>query len=177
MKTLITRLLMTFIAVAALAHSASAETMIGVVDTQKIMRDSKAAQSVRTQMQQKQKAFQNELDAKEKQLRDEYQSLGKQKNTIEQAAFEQKVKEFRAKEVGAQREIQSKKLQIDKALAKSLETIQKTTYDIVRAMAVEKKLNLVIYSTQVIYAEPQMDITNDVLTKLDSKLPTVSVAL
>ncbi|PZP85438.1 MAG: hypothetical protein DI582_05860 [Azospirillum brasilense] len=154
---------------------ASAEGTIGVVNTQKIMRESKAAISVRSQLQAKQKSFQAELDAKEKQLLAEDQALVKQSNTMEKAAFDQKVKDFRSKAAVAQREVQQKKLAVDKALASSLENIQKTVLEITKEVAAEKKISIVLSSGQVLYAEPTLDITDEVLSRLNSKLPNVAV--
>jgi len=148
---------------------------LGVVNTQKIMRESKAAQSVRSQLQSKQKAFQAELDAKEKQLLAEDQALAKQSNTVEKAAFEQKVKDFRTKAAAAQREVQQKKMAVDKALAESLASIQKTVIEITKEVATEKKLSAVVSASAVMYAEPSLDITDEVLKRLNSKLPNVSV--
>lgn len=176
MKTVMSRLFVAaFLAVMATAAPASAETSIGVVNTAKIMRDSKAAQSVRSQLQAKQKSFQSELDAKEKQLLAEDQALAKQQASVDKAAFEQKVKDFRAKAATAQREVQQKKLAVDKALATALEDIQKTVIDITKQVAAEKKINVVVSSAQVLYAEPGLDMTDEVLKRLNDKLPNVAV--
>ncbi|MEJ0010136.1 MAG: OmpH family outer membrane protein [Alphaproteobacteria bacterium] len=70
MKQALNRIMFSLAAVMFLgfAMPASADTSIGVVNLQKIMRDSKAATAVRSQLQAKQKAFQADLDAKEKDL-------------------------------------------------------------------------------------------------------------
>lgn len=176
MKPVINRLFVALFAATLLAAApASAETMIGVVDTAKIMRDSKAAQSVRSQLQSKQKTFQAELDAKEKTLLAEDQALAKQQGNVDKAAFEQKVKEFRTKAAQAQREVQQKKLAVDKALASSLQNIQQTVLQITKEVAAEKKLNIVLSSAQVLHTDPALDITNEVLNRLNTKLPNVAV--
>jgi Skp family chaperone for outer membrane proteins len=177
MKPTISRLLFSLatIGLISTASPAFAETLVGVVNTQKIMRDSKAAQSVRSQLQAKQKAFQAELDAKEKALLAEDQALAKQQASVEKAAFEQKVKDFRAKAATAQREIQTKKLQVDKALAGALENIQETTLQITKEVAAEKKITLVVSAAAVLYADSSLDITDEVLKRLNAKMPNVTV--
>lgn len=176
MKTLLSRLfVVAFVLSVAAAAPASAETTIGVVNTAKIMRDSKAAQSVRSQLQAKQKAFQAELDAKEKSLLAEDQALAKQQSSVEKAAFEQKVKEFRTKAANAQREVQQKKMAVEKALEGALADVQTTVLSIVKEVAAEKKLTLVVSSGAVLYAEPSLDITDEVLKRLNTKLPNVAV--
>jgi Skp family chaperone for outer membrane proteins len=157
------------------ALPAHAESAVGVVNIQKIMAESAAAKSVRDQLQSKQKAFQAELDGKEKALLAEDQNLSKQQANMEKAAFEQKVKDFRAKAAAAQREIQGKKASLDKAFAGALEQIQTNVVNITSEVAREKKLNLVISSAQVLYADTSLDITTDVLARLNKKLPSVSL--
>lgn len=160
---------------ALVSTSALAETSIGVVNVAKIMRDSKAATSVRDQLKSKQKSFQADLDAKEKALYAEDQALAKQKDSADKAGFEKKVKDFREKAASEQRAVQAKKAQLDKAFSAALEEIQKNVVDIVKQVASEKKMNLVVSSTQVLYGDDSLDVTDEVLKRLDSKLPTVNV--
>lgn len=161
--------------VTVVALPAHAETSVGVVDITRIMADSSAAKSIREQLQSKQKSFQAELDKKEEALLKEDQELSKQQANMERTAFEQKVKSFRAKAAAAQREIQTKKGQLDKAFASALEQIQSNVVNITAEVAREKKLNLVVSSAQVLYADGALDVTADVLSRLNKKLPRVTL--
>lgn len=159
----------------AVATPAFAETTIGVVNIQQIMRDSKAGNSVRNQLKEKQKSFQAELESKEKALIAEDQALAKQSNTTEATAFQQKVKDFRTKAANAQREVVGKKDKLEKAFAGALKQIQDNVQTIVKEVAAEKKMAVVLPSSQVMYADPTLDITAEVQARLDSKLPSVQV--
>ena len=160
---------------ALIAAPAFADNTTGVVNIAKIMAESKAAQSVKNQMQVKQKAFQAELDAKEKSLYAEDQALVKQKDSTDKAAFDKKVKDFREKAGTEQQAIQAKKAQLTKSLTTALEDIQKNVGDIVKQVATEKKLTLVVTNSSVLYADPALDVTDEVLKRLDAKLPNVAV--
>ena len=162
-------------ALALISSPAFADTAVGIVNVNKIMQDSKAATSVRSQLQAKQKSFQSELDATEKSLQAEDQGLVKDKDKVEKDAFDKKVKAFREKAATAQRQVQEKKTQLDKAFAASLEEIQKSVLDITKQVATEKKLTLVVSQAQVLYSDSSLDITDEVLKRLDSKLPNVAV--
>lgn len=160
---------------ALFATPALAETAIGVVNVPKIMSDSKAANSVRSQFQAKQKSFQADLDQKDKALYEEDQALVKQKDSADKAAFQKKVKDFREKDAKIRREVREKKAQLDKSFGAALEEIQKSVLEIVKQLAAEKKLNVVVTSAQVLYNDSTLDITDEVLKRLDAKLPTVAV--
>ena len=87
MKHFITALVsIAFVATALPAHA----TQVAVVNIQKIMKESKAANTIRSQVQAKQKTYQAELDKKEKVLQQEDQELAKQRNVLSQDAFKKK---------------------------------------------------------------------------------------
>lgn len=156
----------------------SAPTMastIGVINIQKIMQESKAAKSVRSQLESKQKSFQKDLDAKQKQLLGEDKQLVEQRNKISKDAFEKKVKEFQTKAAEAQRAIQTKKAALDKGFAAALNTIQQKIASIAASIAKEKSLELIVAASQLVYADNKLDITEEALKQLDKDLPSVTV--
>ena len=168
-------LLAAAVSLALVASPALAETAVGVVNFGKITQVSKAATSVQSQVKAKQKALQSEADAKEKALLAEDQALVKQKDGADKAGFEAKVKAFREKAAKEQRAWQDKKVGLNKSTAEALDTIQKSLIEVVKQVAAEKKLNLVISSSQVLYSDASLDITDEVLKRLDAKLPSVAV--
>lgn len=148
---------------------------IAVVNIQGIMHDSLAAKSVRTQLESKQKAFQAELSKKEEALQKEDQELAKQRGVLSKEAFEEKVKAFRRQATETQKEVAAKKAMLDSALERALGEIQKATTDIIAEIAKEKKFSVAIPTSQLLYAESSLDISAEVLSKLNSKLPKVNV--
>lgn len=164
------------VAMVSLSAPAMAETKIAVVDIQKIMRDSTAAQSVRTQLESKQKAYQAEIKKKEGDMQNEEKSLAEQRSTLSPEAFQKKVEAFRTKATAMQQEVQKKKAALDRGFEKSLNDIQKVVTEIITAEAKAQGFNLAIPSGQLLYAEPGMDITENVLGQLNKKLPKVNVS-
>lgn len=148
---------------------------IAIVNIQSIMRDSTAAKSIRTQLESKQKAYQAEISKKEEAMQKEEQELANQRATLSKEAFEQKVDAFRQKATTMQKDVQDKKATLDAAFEKALNDIQKVVNEIITDLAKEKGFNVAIPSSQLLYAEPDMDITAEVLSKLNAKLPNVTV--
>lgn len=153
----------------------SAANPIATVNVQEIMQKSTAGHSIKEQMESKQKTYQDEMTKKEKQFKAEQEELVKQRSVLKPDAFEKKVKEFRKKEASVQREVQTKKEELDNAFANALGQVQKAVYDIVSEMAKEKGYSVVMPTTQLLWADPTTDITKDVLAKLNETLPKVSV--
>ena len=164
-------ILLSFLPLAA----AQALEGIAVINIQDIMRDSLAAKSIKKKLEAKQKSFQKEMTKKESDLQKKESSLAKQRGTLSAAEFEKKVKSFRETATKAQREVQTKKAKLDKAFADALSNIQKNVVTIVESIAKERGVKVVLPTSQLLYADPSLDITKEVLAKLNKKLPSVKV--
>lgn len=162
-------------ACALMAFSADAAGNIATVNIQDIMQKSTAAQSVKEQLEAKQKSFQGEMSKKESQFNADEQELRKKRSVMSAEAFEKAVKAFKAKETSAQKDVQAKRAELDDAFSSSISQIQKAVFDIVADMAKEKGFIAVMPTSQMLWADPSLDITTDVLTKLNANLPKVTV--
>lgn len=166
------------IAVVAVLAAVSQPAMAaeyGVINVQRILQESKAAQSANTQLQAKQKAFQADFDAKQKQLVTEDQQLAAQRSKISKEAFEKKIKDFRAKAIAAEQDVQNKKIALAKASSEATNKVMQKVIDITASVAKEKGLKLVIAGSQVVWGDPSLDVTEAVLKKLNAELPSVPV--
>jgi outer membrane protein len=150
--------------------AAATQQSAAVVNVQQIMRDSTAAQNVRQQLEEKSKAFQAEISKKQEQLQKEEQELGKQRSVLSKSAFEEKARAFGKKATEAQKDAQSKKALLDSAFERALNDIQKAVTDIIAEMAREKGFLTAIPSSQTLYYDSKLDITSDVLSRLNQKL-------
>jgi len=148
---------------------------VAIINIQDIMRDSLAAKSVKAKLESKQKSFQDEMTKKEQELVKKEKEISGQRSTLKPAEFEAKVKTFRDSAAAAQRDVQTKKAKLDKAFGDALATIQKTVVSIVEGISKERGIKVVMPTSQLLYADPSLDITKEVLTKLNAQLPSVSV--
>lgn len=160
---------------AADAVATNAAVTTAVVNIQQIMRDSTAAQNVRTQLEEKSKGFQAEISKKQEQLQKEEQELGKQRSVLSKSAFDEKARAFGKKATDAQKEAQSKKSLLDNAFERALNEIQKAVTDIIGEMAKEKGFSITIPTSQTLYYDTKLDITADVLSRLNQKLAKLDV--
>ena len=161
--------------VPAASGSSLASVKIATVGVQNIMRDSTAAKSIHEQLDSKQRAFQAELTKKEDALRKEEQELAKQRGSLSKEAFEQKVKAFQERVTTNQKEVETKKMTLDSAYERAVAQIQKSVTDIIGELAKERGFAVAMPSSQILYADPSLDITADVLSRLNQRLPRVDV--
>jgi Skp family chaperone for outer membrane proteins len=177
-------LLMTTCAVALLAFSTpalaadatpTATATIAVVNIQSVMRDSTAAQNVREQLEAKQKGFQAEISKKEETLQKEDKELTKKRSVLSKDAFEEKARAFRVKATEVQKEVQQKKSVLDGAFERSLAEIQKSVTEVIGEMSKEKGFVLAVPTSQILYSDSKLDISAEVLARLNKKLPKLDV--
>lgn len=151
------------------------DAKIAVVNIQQIMRESTAAKSVREQLESKQKSFQADITKKEEALQKEDQELAKKQSVLSKEAFAEKAKAFRSKATEVQKEVQAKKAMLDGGFERALNDIQKAVNEIIADMAKEKGFALAVPTSQVLYADDKMDISKEVLDRLNKKLPKLDV--
>jgi outer membrane protein len=169
-------LFFSLLAAGTLACSGATADSIAVVNYQQILHDSSAGKSVKEQLDVKQKAFQAEMSRKEDELNKEQESLAQQKAVLSPEAFDKKVKAFRMKTTSAQRDVQTKRNALDNAFLSASNDIQRAVLDIVGKMSKQRGYTIVVPTSQLIYADPKLDITSDVLSQLNATLPKVTVS-
>lgn len=162
-------------AVLAAGEARAADT-VAVINYQQILHDSSAGKSVKEQLDAKQRSFQAEMSKKEDDLNKKQEKLAQERAVLSPDAFEKKAKEFRAEANAAQHDVKAKSGELENALFTATNDIQKTVLDIVSKIAKQRGYTLVLPTSQLLYADSKLDITNDVLNQLNATLPKVNVS-
>ena len=145
------------------------------VDMLRIERDSAASKSIRGQLEKYRTADQQELTKQENELRKIEQELGQQRALISPEAFAERRRQFEQKVNNLQRDAQSRKREFDKVQVNASRTVETALRQIIEQMVKERKLVLVLSKAQTMYSAPELEITDEVLKRLDAKLPSVKV--
>jgi outer membrane protein len=148
---------------------------IATVNYQMLMSSSTAAKNAHEQIEKKMKSLQSEVSKKDEQFQNDNKELEKQRSVLSKEAFEEKRRSFIDKVTNAQKEVQSKRAMVDVASERAGTEIQKAISDIIAEMAKEKGFTVAMPTSQILYADSKLDITSEVLEKLNKKLPKVDV--
>jgi outer membrane protein len=148
---------------------------IGVLDVQKVLRDSKAAQSVRPEFDKMRKAFQQQVSEQEQRLRQAEQELTRQRAILAPEAFTQKRRAFSEEARKVQSSVQTRRRQLDKAFDDTKNEILKNLVIVAREVAEIKKLNILLEKRFVFLSATTMDVTDEVISRLDERLPRLAV--
>lgn len=162
-------------AAAIVAAPAYAQQNIAVVDIQRIMRESSATKSITTQIETQRNSYQQQITKQENDLRNAEQELNKQRTIISPEAFAERRRAFEQRVGNLQRDVQNRKRELDKSLNSATITVQNALRDIIGALVTERKYTLILIKSQTAYNAPEMEVTEEVLKRLNAKLPSVKV--
>ncbi len=159
----------------AVSAPALAQQNVAVVDTQRIMRDSSATKSIGDQIAKLRTTYQQDITKQENELRTAEQELNRQRTIISPEAFAERRRAFEQRVGNLQRDVENRKRELDKSVQVAMGSVQKELNTIIGALVEERKFTLVLPKSQTIYHSPQMEVTDDVMKRLNSKLPSVKV--
>jgi Skp family chaperone for outer membrane proteins len=151
--------------------------VIAVVDVPFILQESSAGKSIQKAIQAQREVYSKEIAAQEEKLRSAEQELGKQRAVLSQEAFAKKRRDFEKQIADVQREVQSRSRNLEQAFNESTRTVQGSLFEIIAAMVQDQGINMVLNKHQVVLVEKGMDLTQEVLERLNKKLPQVAVKI
>lgn len=145
-----------------------------IVDVPQIQRDSSAGKALMTQRDKYQQSFQADFNAARQALQVSDQELAKQKGTIPQEVYDQKAKALEQQVVAFQRRTQVAVRSLEKSSEIAASELMNAILSITGELAGELGANLVVPKQQVVLHEPSMDVTAQVIERLNRKLPSVN---
>jgi Skp family chaperone for outer membrane proteins len=175
----------TLAAVAALALAvpatvqAQARTGVIVVDTDQIMSSCTACRSASQQLQQRENALRSRAQTLQQQLQTEgkpiQDALDALKGKQPDAALQQRVAAFQTKQQNAQQELANSQRQLQSTAAHVQQQIGSRLVQIVEQVRARRGAAIAIAKDSTLANDNSVDVTTEVLTSLNSALPSVSV--
>lgn len=161
----------------ALAQEGKANVKMAVVDIQQLLKNSKAAQSIESQLTTIRKNFQTEVEKEEKTLRASEKAILDQKGKISDEELKTKAQAFQEQVNASQKKVQDRKNKLDKALAVAIGKLRSEIVKVVAEIGDKNNLDLVLARTDVVIVAKELDITTQVLDRINSELPSVTVTV
>jgi|SRR6185312_4321114 len=151
--------------------------VIIIVDVQQILRDSLVARNIQSQMSQRTERYTKEVTQQEDELRRVQDQLEKQRNVLAPEAFNAKMRDFQQRYDALDHGVQVTRQALQQAYNDAMTKVENTALQIIADIAAEKKANLVLTKAAVLFEAPGLDITQDVIRRLDVKLPLVTLSV
>ena len=148
---------------------------IAVVNIDKLLHECKAAKQVQIELETQRFKFQEEMKKQEEFFLAWDKKLVEQQKDMKSEEFAEKRKEFDAKLAEVHQKATQHREQLEAAFNEAMTTVQETILLLIRDAAVENKYKLVIPRSFVIFREDALEITDELLKKLDEKLPSLTL--
>jgi outer membrane protein len=157
------------LALAPLATVASAQLKVAVVNVQQAMLDSDDLKKASADLEARYKPRQDELQKLQTDLQSIQQQL--QSNKLSQQAAADLNVQGQRKQRDAQRLSDDLQAEFDKDRQDILTKAAQRMQDVVKKLAEEKGLDVVVDVSQTIYFKPTLDVTKDALTAYNKAYP------
>lgn len=161
---------------AALRAQELAPPVLAVIDLQKVRRNSIAVQALSKRIAEQKTRHQDELREQERTLRDADQELARQRSILSPEAYAKKRGDLERRVASLQRDARARKRALDKLFAKGMAQVQAELTEVAKEIAKEWGLDLVLTKTTVVLVRPKFELTQEVLRRLNARMPDLPVA-
>lgn len=149
--------------------------VVAVIDVQAVMNNSEAAKSIKAQVAKLRTSFQQSIQSKKDELQKLGEDIQRQRAILSAEALQQRQREFDQKAADAQKDFQARGNKIEGAVEKATQQIEGVAQQIIDQIAKESGITLVLNRAAVIHMGSDMDITPEVIKRLNAKLSSVAV--
>ena len=152
-------------------------TSIAIVDLNLILSESKAAKGATKDFEKIQKDTESEIVESDKSMLEERNKLIEQQSVIAPEAFEVKAQDYEKKLQNYQSEKQNKLRKLENVLQTARNEILENVKPILEELSQELGVTVILEKKSVLLSATNMDITDDVIKKLNKQLPKIKVSL
>lgn len=145
-----------------------------VLDVQAALQQSLAAKSLRAQRDQYLQGFQADLDKNRGALKEMENELVKQKSAMAPDIWQQKARSFEQQVFEFNQRFQRNNQAVDKSFRTAMSELSDALAQVTEELAGELGANLVLPKSQIFLHDPRMEVTQQVIERLNRKYPSVN---
>jgi Skp family chaperone for outer membrane proteins len=157
------------------AATSKVPVVVGILDMQTILKQSKAGKSLDAIKASKSKAMNAEMGKTEQTLRSNRQKLDQARSSMSQADYEAKRAEIDKQFDALRKTVIAKRKELVQIHNAGIEQIFDVLDGVIRDIAGKRGITLIINRSFVVMSEQSWDITKEALAGLDAKLPKVKL--
>ncbi len=147
----------------------------GILDVEKVVKESSAMRDIQAKVSKKQDEYQKEVTKKQDELEAEQKRIEGKRNVLSKEAFEKESKSFEKKVDDLKTFVDKKQNSLKKASLDSMSKVNDKIKDIIADISKEKELDIIIPAAQTLYYKDDLDISDEVLKRLNKKITKVDV--
>ena len=145
------------------------------LDFKFVLNESEAGKKAQAQLKKKLDNGVKDLSKQEKKIQEEEKKIIQQKKILSPEDYKKKVTELRKKVSNLQKKRSKLLNTVANQRSKARSELLKNLNPVVKEYMVEKNIRMVLDKKGVILADEKLDITNDIITKLNAKIKTLKL--
>ena len=163
---------------AVVAGPALVPPTVAVVDMQRVLVESSAGRSIQTQLDGERRKIRDQVTKLDEEIKAAENDFKRQRAVMAPDAQNQQIQALQAKQADAQRVVQDRQEAFQKGQNDAVTVVSDNMRDIVQQIAAERRIGMVLRREIVLsMSDKNMDITDDVIQRLNTKLPSVTVTV
>jgi outer membrane protein len=163
-------------AVSPAVAGTSAAFPVVIIDPERVIQESKAGKAVRSQMQGKIGGYDKTIGKEKQDIYAAREELLKQQTILGQEALDAKMKDLQQRWNSALGREEEARRTLSYGEQQALVKIDASMKPIIEEIAKERGATLILQRTLVLMFDPKLDATDEVIKRLDDKLPTLAVS-
>lgn len=155
------------IAILTMSIVAYSETRIGVFDGQKVVENTRKGKAIAAKLE----ALGNQKQTRLKTMQADIRKLEKELSSpaLNAAGREQKGLELQNKRTAAKRFIEDSQREVRITTEKEMTAFKTEIFPIIQQIGKEKGFTIILEAPAVLYYDPAIDITSEIVKRIDSK--------
>jgi len=153
----------------------NAQPTIAVIDVVTLLKESKAAKSMKDQLNEVAKKYTEQEKKKAEDIRKKEEELLRQKKTLTPEAFSDRKNAFEKIVIEFNKDRDAKRKALSKAEINSIQKIEEVVEQVVQEIQKNDNITIVVRKSAVILSDPSIDITSQVVEKLNKQISTIDV--
>jgi Skp family chaperone for outer membrane proteins len=149
--------------------------VIGVLDVNEVLQRSKAGKNIQSQFDKLKKGYEDELNKEQQALQAEIKQLESQRSVLAPEAFNQRANSLRQREQALIGRVNERKRTLDATLQGGLTQVRNVMFQMTADIARERSINMVLPKDVVVIIAKNLEITDEVVKRVDERLPTVQL--
>jgi outer membrane protein len=151
---------------------------VAVVDMQRVLVESAAGKSIQSQLDTERRKIRDQITRMQDELKSQQNQFIRTRSVMAPEAASEQQQQLQRKEADAQRTLQDRQEAFQRGESDAVNVVTDNMRDIVQQIAAERHVGMVVRKELVIsMADKNMDITDDVVQRLNTKLPSVTVTI
>lgn len=156
--------------------AAAAELKVAILDVERVRRSALAVKAIHSQLGVHIDSYRSETQKEEQEIRSAQDELARKRTVLSPEAYAEERRKLEEQLIGAQNRVQERRQALERVNADAMQQVQAVLETIVGEIAAEQQLTLILRKDQVVFLSPDLEITDQVLQRLDKALPTVPVS-